>query len=133
MKNMRNKRKLYTPIEIAERLLEVERNLAAIELSKQPLMEQKEKLRKEMLTTLQVNRLEALETGGVTFTRAFRASLSISNPSAALEWAIAHDCAKVELVKANKVLRGLGALPVGFEQEETEYLRAEGIKDIIQN
>jgi len=130
MKTMKNR--LKTPQEIAEQLIDTERQLAAIEESKTPLMKRKEQLRTEMLSALQINRLHALETSnGITFTRAFRASLTISEPVAALRWATAHDCVKIDTVAVAKALRGAGALPSGFSQEETEYLSVRGMKDII--
>ncbi len=131
---MTTKKKLLKsdPNILAEKLIDVENELLAIEESKRPLVARKEELREEILSSLKTNNLNSIETHqGITFSRAYRASLSISNPDAALKWALAHDCATVDKIRANKALRGGGALPEGFEQTETEYLKADGIKDAL--
>ncbi len=124
-------RKSEDPADIAIRLIDTENQLRAIEESKAPLLLRKAELREQMLISLKEHHLASLETvQGVTFSRAFRASLLIANPLAALDWAIAHDCAVVDKVLANKLLKGAGALPEGFEHKETEYLSTTGLKDL---
>ncbi len=127
-------KKKLTPNDIADELLSVESDLSELNTLRTTLLARKDFLREDMLAALKKDNLKALKTKqGVTFTRAYRASLSISNPDRALDWANAHDCAKVDIIKAGKALRGAGALPEGFVQEETEYLKADGIKATLEN
>ncbi len=123
-----------TPNDIADELISVETDLNELNGLRQTLLTRKEFLREDMLAAIKKDNLKSVKTmQGVTFSRAFRASLSISNPDAALRWALAHDCAQVDKVRAGKALRGAGALPEGFVQEETEYLKADGIKATLEN
>ncbi len=123
-----------TPNDIADELISVETDLNELNGLRQTLLTRKEFLREDMLAAIKKDNLKSVKTmQGVTFSRAFRASLSISNPDRALDWANAHDCAKVDIIKAGKALRGAGALPEGFVQEETEYLKADGIKATLEN
>ncbi len=89
-----------------------------------PLKEAEDDLRAAMLKQLQANRLDSFrsETSGFTYTRAYRASLEVTDEEKALKWAVKNNCAKVNTTEANKLLRGAGALPEGFQQSETCYL-----------
>jgi hypothetical protein len=117
-------------ITIAADLREIRSRLEEIDEQAQPLKELESQLREEMLLALRRERLATLKTDdGFSYVRAFRSSLGITDLPAALKWASSHDALKVDTARAAKLLKGAGALPNGFEQQETEYLTIKGIKD----
>lgn len=110
--------------EIADALYE---NMEAQERIKEmllPLKDTEAQLREDMMTVLKKNKLTSFKSDvtGSAYTRAYRASLGITDEEKALKWAIEQKCVKVDTTEANKLLKGSGALPEGFEQKETEYL-----------
>ncbi len=110
--------------EIAAQLLENQQAQDHIKETLVPLLEDEDRLREAMVDALKKSRIPSFrsEATGHTYTRAFRASLGITDEAKALKWAIKNKCAKVDTSSANKLLKGSGALPEGFEQRETEYL-----------
>ncbi len=109
--------------EIAAQLLENQQEQDHIKELLVPLLEDEDRLREAMVEALKKSRIPSFRSdNGFTYTRAFRASLGITDEAKALKWAIKNKCAKVDTPSANKLLKGAGALPEGFEQRETEYL-----------
>jgi hypothetical protein len=114
--------------QIADQLYKLREEIDAFEAPIKPMKAKEDELREEMLAELRRVRLESFRTeDGLSYVRAYRASLTVTDPAAALAWAVERQCAKVDTLKAAKLLKGAGALPEGFEQKETEYLsiRAE--------
>lgn len=120
------------PHDIADKLYKIREEIAAFEASMKPLKEKEEALRTDMLASLKENRMDSFRDDNIplTFTRAYRSSLEITDPFLALDWAIANECAKVDTIAANKKLKGAGALPKGFGQKETEYLTIKNIDEL---
>lgn len=116
---------------LAEKLVNIEAEMLAFSEPLAQLKLRKEQIRAELLEALKAHRADSFRTeSGATFSRAYRASLTVTDPIQALDWAVREGCAKVDIVAVNKALKGAGALPEGFEQKETEYLRVEGLKEL---
>ncbi len=129
---MKKKLSIGDPIELSEKLFKIRQEIAAWEEQVKPLKEKEDELRQSMLEALKSHRMQSLETErGITYTRASRATLGILDPKKAMVWALSNDCAKVDTVKAGKMLKGAGALPDGFEEKFTDYLQVTGIKDAL--
>lgn len=121
------------PDSIAERLYRISFEIDGYEEGLRSLKEKRERLKEEMLGAFRTYQMASVVTKhGVTYRRAFRASLAVSNPAKALSWATEHNCVKVDTVKAGSLLKGAGALPEGFEQKETEYLTSTGMKGALE-
>lgn len=122
-----------SPTDIATQIIGINGEILAYEEPLKQLKARKDELRQLMLDSLKANRMSALETdSGVTFTRAFRSSLTISDLPQALKWAVANGVAKVDTIRAGKILKGSGAIPEGLEYKETEYLSTTGIKGALE-
>lgn len=122
-----------SPLQIAEKLFKIRQEIAAFMEPIKALEEKEEKLRVEMLESLKANKMDALKTDrGVSYARASRAKLEITDPKKALDWALANNCAKVDTTKAASSLKGKGALPEGFEETFTDYLQVTGINKAIE-
>ena len=128
---MKKKIAALNPHEIASKLYKLREEIAAFDDSIKPLKEKEETLRTDMLTALKEQRLDSFRDENVplTFTRAYRSSLEITDAFHAMDWAITNECAKVDTIAANKKLKGVGALPKGFDYKETEYLTVKTISD----
>lgn len=116
------------PVEIAEKIVAVSREIAAFEEQIKPIKAKRDELRQEMLESLRANRVESISTAyGVNFTRATRSSLTVTDPAAAKTWCLANGCIRPDLIQATKLLKGTGALPKGFEDKFTDYLSITGL------
>ena len=118
---------------LADKLFRIREEISAFRESLKPLEDKEEALRADMLTALKEQRLDSFRDEDVplTFVRTYRSSVGITEgkETEALKWALEHNCAKVDTIKAASTLRGAGALPVGFEQKETESLQIRTITD----
>lgn len=113
---------------IAEQIIAIENEIQAFEEPVKQLKLRKEELRERMIHALKENRLNSFQTeSDVGFSLAYRSSLEITDEKKALEWGFINQCIKVDTVKANRVLKGAGALPEGFVQAETEHLVVTGL------
>ena len=122
------------PLQLADKLFKISAEISAYEDGLKPLKEKRERLREEMLGALRSARMNSIGTDkGVVYSRAFRSSLTISDPQKAMGWAVEHECAKVDTVKASKLLRGAGAIPDGFDYKETEYLASSGMGAALED
>ena|SRR3990167_10312872 len=128
---MKKKIVQLNPHLIADKLFKIKSEIQAFEDSIKPLKEKEENLRTDMLTALKESRMDSFRDDNVplTFTRAYRSSLEITDAFHAMDWAIVNECAKVDTIAANKKLKGAGALPKGFGYKETEYLTIKTITD----
>ncbi len=117
--------------EIADALYSNAQAQEKVSLMLKPLKIEEENLREEMMSALKKNKLTSFKSDvtGSAYTRAYRASLEVVDGEKALKWALKNDSVKIDTTKANKLLKGAGALPEGFEQKETEYLTISKSKD----
>ncbi len=123
---MTTKRKIKAtdPHDIADKLFKLRGEILAFEEPLKALKIKEEELRDQMLLSLKESRLDTFRDDMIplTFTRTYRNSLEVVDFEKALGWALENNCAKVDVVAANKALKGAGALPKGFSQRETESL-----------
>ncbi len=123
---MTTKRKLIVtdPHDLADKLFKIQAEISAFEEPLKALKEKEQVLRLDMLGALKAGRLDTFRDNTIplTFTRTYRNSLEVVDFEKALGWALENNCAKVDTVKANSVLKGAGALPKGFSQKEMESL-----------
>lgn len=121
------------PDTIADKLYKISFEISGYEEGLKALKDKRDRLKEEMLGAFRHYQMASVVTKhGVTYRRAFRASLAVSNPAKALSWATEHNCVKVDTLKAGSILKGSGALPEGFEQKETEYLTSTGMKGALE-
>lgn len=111
--------------EVAEELVALRSRILKIEATMlEPLKDEEEKLRIEMLRALHDSRIKAFKTeGGVMFTRAYRTSYVVTDALKALPWAQKNDCLKVDTVKLGRLLKGVPVIPQGIEMDEVEFLQ----------
>lgn len=97
-----------------------------VELTTQmePYEQQIQVLRRELLAELKKSRITTYKSEeGTSYSRVYRSKLVVTSLPEALIWAETFHCLKVDTGKAQSVLKGQGALPVGLGYEETESLR----------
>lgn len=112
---------------LAEALKSVREDISEIELGTLYALKQEEfKIREDLLKELKVTGLGniKLESGEI-FTKAIRTSFSVTDTQKAHDWAAEKGLvvAKIDTVKANKVLKRELTVPEGFERVDTEYLQ----------
>lgn len=122
------------PVQIADKIYKISVEIAAYEDGLKPLKDKRDRLKEEMLGVLRGAGIKQFGTDtGVVYSRAFRSSLTVSDPDKALKWALGNECARVDTVKASKVLKGAGAVPEGFDYKETEYLSSKGLSGALED
>jgi len=112
-------------ITLAEQIFKVDEELRQLEEAIKPLKEKRDELRSDMLLELRAKRMESFRSDlGLTFSRSIKFSFEITDPVKAKDWALKHDCIKVDTAAAMRKFRQPDwvEVPEGMEVRETEFI-----------